>query len=259
MPKVQAPKQVHQIVGEKPGEVKRLVGVFFGPPKTGKTTLACSGKNVLLMSFDPQGEYTETLSGREDITVVRPQNQTEIDDIIKALYTTDAGRFDWVVVDSLSFLFLTLGGKEITSAWKEDRDFRRAYGKAGAGVQQVIHDLVLLEGINTIFTAHLEKVDTEDENGVPLEQKLGENEVRIAVTPMVWKILGPAVSFQGRTYKETVWEKGADKKRNKRTRYMVSFNDGDRSPAGSRLPMKGEYEITGSTLKELADELIQGG
>jgi len=247
------------ITGDKPGLVKNITGVLFGPPKTGKTTLACSGKNVLLVSFDPQGDSTETLLGRDDITVVRPRSQREIDDLIKALRTTDKGRFEWVVVDSLTFLMFMLGGKEITDTFKAEKDIRRAYGKAGAAVQQIIHDLVLLDQ-NLIFTAHLEKVGTEDDNGVALEAKLGENEVKIAVSPMVWRILGPAVSFQGRTFRETVYDKDPQtKKRNKRTRFAVSLNDGDRSPAGARIPMKGEYEITMTMLDELATELIQGG
>lgn len=247
------------ITGATPGVVTHLTGVLFGPPKTGKTTLACSGRNVLLISLDPQGESTETLVGRDDILVVRPRDQDEIDELIVNLRTIDKGRFDWIVLDSLTFLMFMLGGEDITKAFKAGTDVRRAYGKAGAAVQQIVHDLVMLEQ-NIIFTAHLEKVSTEDENGVPLETMLGENEVKIAVSPMVWRILGAAVSFQGRTFKETVYDRDPKtKKRNKRTRYAVSFNDGDRSPAGSRLPMKGEYEITGSTLKELADELIQGG
>ena len=244
-------------MGDPPGRVSSITGVLFGPPKTGKTTLACSGSNVLLLSFDPQGESTETLVGRSDVTVVRPRTQADIDRIIRLLRTTDKGRFDWVVVDSLTFLFLQLGGKEITDTFKEGKDIRRAYGKVGAAVQQVIHDLVTMEGTNVIFTAHLEKVGTEDENGVPLETKLGENEVKIAVSPMVWRILGPAVSFQGRTFKETVYVKEGTK-RNKKTRFAVSFNDGDRSPAGSRLPMDGEYEIELDTLGKLAKQLIEG-
>lgn len=239
--------------------MKNLVGVLFGPPKTGKTTAACSGKNVLLMSFDPQGESTETLAGRKDITVVKPTSLAEIDKLIVALKTTDKDRFDWVVVDSLTFLFLMLGGKDITDTWRNNKDVRRAYGKAGAAVQQIIHDLVTLD-THVIFTAHLEKVGSEDDNGIALEQSLGEHEVKVAVTPMVWRILGPAVSFFGRTFKETVYEKDeTTKKRNKRVRYAVSYNDGERSPAGSRLSMKGEYEITKTMLADLADELILGG
>jgi hypothetical protein len=258
---VPAPKQAPEpelvLVGKPPGTIKFFKGVFFGPPKTAKTTVACSGKKVLLINFDPDGDTTETLAGRDDIVVMQPRTRPEIEAIIKALHGKEGDKFDWVVVDSLTFLFLLLGGKEITDTWKDNKDIRRAYGRAGAAVQQIVHDLVVLNK-HVIFTAHLEKVDTEDEDGVPIEQKLGENEVKVAVSPMVWKILGPAVSFIGRTFKENVYEKEG-KKRNKRTRYVVSFNDGDRSPAGSRLPMQGEYEIELDTLTKLADTLIQGG
>jgi hypothetical protein len=244
------------IVGRKPGEITSLKGVFFGPPKTGKTSIACSGKNVLLISFDPDGDITETLQGRDDITVVEPTSFAEIDAIIRALHTTDAGRFDWVVVDSLTFLFQLLGGKELTEVFMANKDVRRAYGKAGAAVSQIIHDLVLLKDTNVIFTAHLAK--ESEEEVVSQDTRLGEHQVKLAVTPMVWKILGPAVSFIGRTYKQDKSVKGPDGKRNKQTVYAVSFNDGDRSPAGSRLPMQGEYESTGTTLSELATELLGG-
>ena len=256
----ETPKPSPTIKGRKPGQVEHLKGVLFGPPKTGKTTAACSGTNVLLVSFDPEGYATETLIGREDITIVEPRTQAEIDDLISRLHAGAHKDFDWVVVDSLTFLFSILGGKEINKTWKENKDVRRAYGRTGAAVQQIVHDLVMLP-TNVVFTAHLERVDLEDENGVPLETRLGENEVKVAVTPMVWRILGAAVSFIGRTYKETAYDTvvvDGKKKRNKRTRFAVSFNDGDRSPAGSRLPMQGEYEVTKTTLTDLASELIGG-
>lgn len=242
------------IQGRKPGQVEYLRGVLFGPPKTGKTTLACSGRNVLLISFDPDGDATETLIGRDDITVVTPRTRAEIDGIIKALRSTDAGRFDWVVVDSLTFLFYMMGGKDISATIEAGKDPRRDYLRVGGSVQRIIHDLVNLDA-NVIFTAHLAKVS--DEETVSVEQDLGEREVKVAVTPMVWSILGAAVSFIGRTYRETSVEK-VGKTRNWKTRYAVSFNDGERSPAGSRLSMEGEYEITNSTLKDLADTLIGG-
>lgn len=244
----------YTIQGKAPGRPATLKGVFFGPPKTGKTTLACSGRGgTLLMSFDPEGDATETLEGRDDIVVVQPRTVEEINKIIQALASTDKGRFRWVVVDSLSFLYLMIGGKAITTAWAANKDPRRAYGQTGAIVQQIVHDLMLLDQ-NVILTAHLERVKQEDDGVVSVETKLGEAEIKLAITPMVWSLIGPAVSFIGRTYKETVWEK-TEKGRNKKTRFAVSFNDGDRSPAGSRLRMEGEYEITGSTLEELATSL----
>lgn len=260
-----APKETAPVVdsgptisGDKPGRARRLVGVLFGPPKTGKTTAACSGKNVLLVSFDPDGDSTETLVGREDILVVRPRDQKALDELVKALHTTDRDRFDWIVVDSLTFLFTMIGGKDIAGAWMENKDVRRAYGKAGASVQQFVHDLLLLEDTNLILTAHLEKEREED--FVNMDQDLGESEVKVAVTPMVWRLLGPAVSFIGRTFRSSryvdVVEDGK-KKRKKEAAFAVSFNDGERSPAGSRLPMKGEYELTLDFLDQLANELIE--
>lgn len=245
-----------QIKGRLPGNVTSLKGVFFGPPKSGKTTVACSGTNILLIQFDPDGDATETLIGREDITVVVPETMVELDELIKALYTTDAGRFDWVVVDSITFLFQLAGGKEVLKSYIENKDMRRAYGRAGAQVGQIIHDLVNLKDTNVIFTAHLEKVG--DEESTSLETELGESEVKLAVTPMVWKILGPAVSFIGRTRKHTEWEKDDKGVRNKVTKYSVSFNDGERSPAGSRLPMQAEYEVNGPMLRDLANKLLGG-
>ena len=214
------------IDGHKPGLVQNLRGVLFGPPKTGKTALACSGKKVLLINFDPDGDSTEPLKGREDITVVDPKTFKEIEAIIKALITTDAGIYEWVVVDSITFLFQMLGGSELTDVYMANKDVRRAYGKAGAAVSSIIHDIVRIPNINVIFTAHLDKETNEDEQ-VKMDTKLGEHQVKLAVTPMVWKILGPAVSFIGRTYKRDMSVKGADGKRNKQTVYRVSFNDGD--------------------------------
>ncbi|NIT79245.1 MAG: AAA family ATPase, partial [Anaerolineae bacterium] len=110
------------------------------------------------------------------------------------------GRFDWVVVDSLTFLFQLIGGKELTEVFMANKDVRRAYGRAGAAVSSIIHDLVLLRDTNVIFTAHLAK--ESDEEAISMDTRLGEHQVKLAVTPMVWKILGPAVSFIGRTYKK---------------------------------------------------------
>lgn len=246
------------IVGHPPGQVAAVKGVLFGPPKTGKTTLGASGEGVLHLGFDPDGDLTETLRGRTDITVVRPDSLKETQQIVKALHSTDRGRFPWVLVDSITFLFALADGGEIARTYEEGKDIRRAYGQAGAPVAQIVYDLCMLKETNVIFTAHLQK-DSQDD-GVPLETNLGETDVKVAVTPMVWKTLGPAVSFIGRTYKKTVWDK-VDGKRNKRTLYAVSFNDGERSPAGSRLPMEAAYEFGPNTrlLQELANELTTGG
>lgn len=241
------------ITGTRPGLPSRIRGVFFGPPKTGKTTAACGtkGERTLLIEFDPDGEATETLIGREDIVVVKPRSRAEIDDLIKKLHAGAVNDFDWLVLDSLTFLFDLLGGKEINQQWIDNKDVRREYGRAGAGVNQILHDLLMLD-VNLVITAHLEKESEED--AISVEQELGESEVKVAVTPMVWKYISPAVSFVGRSFKKTAYEREG-KKRNKRTVFGVSFNDGERSPAGSRLPMAGEYEVTDTWLSDLATQL----
>lgn len=247
------------IKGHKPGVPQNIRGVLFGPPKTGKTTAACGtkGEQNLLVSFDPDGEATETIYGREDITVVTPRNRKEIDALIKDLHAGAKDDFEWMTLDSATFLFDILGGKEINQQWIDNKDVRREYGRAGAGVNQILHDFLLMD-TNLIVTAHLDRVSNE-EDLVDMDTKLGENEVKVAVTPMVWRYLGGAVSFIGRTYKEKVYETtvvDGKKKRNSRTLYRVSYNDGERSPAGSRLRgMNGVYEVTDTWLTDLAHEL----
>jgi hypothetical protein len=70
----------------------------------------------------------------------------------------------------------------------------------------------------------------------------------MAVTPMVAKVLAPAVSVLGRTYKQMIL--GADG--NKKVIFMVSFVDFGRSPAGSRIPTPQRVENLN------LDELVAG-
>lgn len=233
----------------KPGTPTYLRGLLFGPPKTGKTTVACSGGRTLLIEFDPDGEGTETLKGRDDVDVIRPINYGEVLKVINALKGGE-GDYEWIVFDSLTFLFQMLAGDEITDTFIQNKDVRRAYGKAGAAVNSIISKGVTLPA-NVIFTAHLQVEAGED---VVAETQFGEHEVKVAVSPMIWKNLGPAVGFIGRTYRTKRYEKvnGVQKAVNK---FMVSFNDGDRSPAGSRYSMNGEYEGTVTTLKDIAADV----
>lgn len=230
-----------------PGVPTYLKGLIFGPPKTGKTTVACSGGKTLLIEFDPDGAGTTTLAGRTDIDVVRPSTYGEILGVLRELMAGAAEEYEWIVFDSLTFLFDVLAGDEITETFMQNKDVRRAYGKAGAAVNSIVSKAVALKS-NVIFIAHLQ-VDSGDDTVT--ETQLGEHEVKVAVSPMIWKNLGPAVGFIGRTYKTKAYEKVNGVNRAV-TRYMVSFNDGDRSPAGSRYSMNGEYSGGSTTLKVVA-------
>ena len=103
-------------LGRKPGIPSSLKGVFFGPPKSGKTTLACTGKNVLLVSFDPQGADTMTLKGRDDITVVEPETWQAVEALIRELHAGAAANYEWIVIDSVTFLFQMVGGADLYAA-----------------------------------------------------------------------------------------------------------------------------------------------
>lgn len=236
-------------------------GVLFGPPKTGKTGAAC-GPNTLLISFDPDGPSTSVLNGREDVYVVEPRTFEAAEEIVRDLHAGQSKDFDFVVFDSLTYAFEQFDDKQILATYQAGGDIRRGYGKAGSMVVSLIHDLVQLTDTSVIFTAHLAKEDPKGDDGtVSVDTDLGESEVKIAVTSMVWKILGGAVSWIGRTYKKEarVREEG-NKKVTKKVVYGVSFNDGERSPAGSRFTMQGDYEnkLGESVLLEFEND-INGG
>jgi len=252
-PSKQPEKGLKDMISGEPGVPTSLKGVLFGPPKTGKTTCACSGGKTLLINFDPEGYATETLKGRKDIDIVQPKTLAETQKVVDAIIAGEADQYDFVVVDSVTFMFQRFGGKAILKTYVDGRDVRRAYGQAGAAAGQIINDLAMLPKTNVIFIAHLEKEYSDDDDSVVVDQDLGEFEVKLAVTPMVWKILGPAVGFIGRTHRKNAVNLDGG---NNESSFHVSFNDGSRSPVGSRYAMEAEYEITPTLLSDLASELL---
>ncbi len=242
------------ITGREPGAPDKLVGAFFGPPKTGKTTGA-TPPNTLLISFDPGGADTHTLIGRKDVLVAEPKTYIETMDIVRALQTTDRGRFDWVTLDSLTFMMDRFGGRELNQTYQEGKDVRRAYGKINAACNDVISGLVHLDEQNVMLISHL--VNKENDNETTVDTELGESGVKLALPPGIWKLVGAASGFIGRTFTRTSYEKNPDKTRNKVKRFYVSFDDGERSPVGSRYEMDGEYEMTPTLLAELATSIVQ--
>jgi hypothetical protein len=213
----------------KPGVGQHLKLVLFGPPKTLKTRTAVSGSGKkLLILTEPDGDLS--LIGREDIDVVRPGSGQELHDIVLALHQGAVADYEWVILDSVTFAFEILGRTQIAKAIAANVDIRRPYGQVGAALTQIIHDLVALP-VNVVFTAQLKQDFVDDEDADAAGPEEGKFPFTMAVTPMVYKILAPAVSMVGRTYKKMFV--GADG--NKKVQYLVSFEDYGKSPAGSRI------------------------
>ncbi len=236
-----------------PSRIEYIKGVLFGPPKSGKTKAACTGGKTLLVEMEPDGDATLNLHPELTVDVIRPTKASEMEEIVVGLATTERGRWDTVVWDSVTYMLETVGGKDLYLATKDNKDPRRAFLKMGQAVNHVISDVTKLP-MNVIFTAQLVVENTTDDE-TPANPEEGEYPVTLAITPMVYKLLVPAVSFIGRTYKKV----GIDRNTNPPRRvgeHWVSFEDFGRSPAGNRLGLP--EQVKDLNLTELL-ATIQGG
>ncbi len=231
--KVVAPQSTPALAAASPPQpVEFYKGVLFGPPKSGKTWAACSGEGKkLLMLTEPEGDAP--LVGRTDVSVVRPSTFGEMHQIIRELRAPGHG-YDRFVFDSVTFGTELLGGADLYKTLADNRDPRRVYGKTGAAMNQLIHDAVGLR-MDIAFITQL-KSEGDHEDGTPLNPEEGEYPLTMAIQPMVYKILAPAVSFIGRTFKRALTVESGGKT----LKFGISFEDYGNSPAGSRLGLPDE-------------------
>lgn len=78
--------------GERP-PVKHLVVLIYGPPRIGKSTLALTASNALLIDF---GSERATMESSESVLSIRKWDDASID-----IVRDKAAQFDSIIVDSL--------------------------------------------------------------------------------------------------------------------------------------------------------------
>ena len=221
----------------QPEKPRYLKGLLFGPPKTGKTTAVATGPKPLLIETDPGGE--DSLVGQK-VDIIRPTNWKEMNKIVEGLHGADADVWETVALDSATFLFELFGAKKIAKAYRENTEPRIQYGKTGSAVNDILHGLLALN-MHVLITAHVVIVHADDTEAMKrVNPELGRYQISPSVSPMVNKILLPAVSFIGRTYKKYEYDKATKKQR---ARYYVLFDDSNKSPASQRnMGLPGEVE-----------------
>lgn len=222
---------------QKPGALAYAKGLLFGPPKTGKTTAGASGAKTLLIELEPDGDVTTSLRGRKDVDVFKPSTPRELQGAVESLHGAEKNTWDFVTVDSITYMVEFLAGDTISKKITADEDPRRAYQKVGVAVNQILGDIMLLP-MHVVILSQMKILDGSQE-GTPLNPEHGQYPLTLDVSPMVYRMIAPAVSFIGRTYKKREYVEEAGKKKIA-TGFYVSFDDGGRSPAGSRLELPAE-------------------
>ena len=166
-----------------PGRAQRLTGGFFGPPKSGKTTAATSGKNVLLVEFDPDGDITETLKDRKDVYVYKPETWQDVDGMVGSLLTTDRDTWAWWVLDDIGMWFEMEGGKEIHTTLKANKRVQPVYQRTGAHINQVWRDLLTVRTVNVIFTTQIKNARSHEEEEEGAAVTVGPEGAEVAEFP----------------------------------------------------------------------------
>ena len=198
-------------------EVRKLKALFFGPSKTGKTTLAGSAPKVIIL--DTEGG-TMSLRGKNVDVLPIPDWKT-FDSAVHELMMGGHG-YESVAVDSVTML-AELAGRQaqlMEHILDAAKDARQAYGALGAMVR---HKLLVLNSLplNVIFTAQLREREA-------IDMEAGQYPLVPDVTPAVLKVLMAAPDVIGRTAIVQTGSKPTD------VEYRVVFGPETRSQVGHR-------------------------
>jgi hypothetical protein len=201
----------------KANQPRKLKSLFFGPSKSGKTTLAATAPKAVLLDFEGG-----TMTVRDtDIDVLRIQDWQTFEDAVKELTLSRAHGYESVVVDSVTWMQEVAGAEAgLMTAIVAKDDPRRAYGSIGAMVRHKLIQLNALD-LNVVFTAQLRERDGSD-------LEAGQYPLTPDVTPSILKTLMAAPDVIGRT---ALVQVGADPSD---VEYRVIFGPESRSQVGHR-------------------------
>jgi len=196
---------------------KFLTALFFGPSKSGKTTLIGTAPKCLVL--DTEGG---TLSIRDtDAEVITIGDWSTLEGVVMELMLSSTHGYETVALDSVTLLQEVAGVEAgLLGAIVAGDDPRRAYGSIGAMIRHKILQLSSLP-MTTIFTAQLRERD-----GVDIEA--GQYPLTPDVTPSILKTLMAAPDIIGRT---AIVQAGADPND---VEYRVYFGPETRSQVGQR-------------------------
>ncbi len=196
---------------------RKLKALFFGPPGSGKTTLAGTAPKAVLL--DTEGG---TMSIRKtDVAVLPIPDWPTFEQAVQDLMIEKHG-YETVILDSVTMLQEIAGNQArlMEHILDPSKDARQAYGAIGAMIR---HKLIQLNALpmNVIFTAQLREKEAVD-------MEAGQYPLSPDVTPAVYKVLTALPDVIGRLSLTQIGSTPTD------VEHRVTFGPETRSPAKQR-------------------------
>jgi hypothetical protein len=201
------------------GQVRPLKALFFGPSKSGKTTLAGTAPKPVFL--DTEGG-TMSLRDTPGIDILPITSWTVLNEAVKELTLGTQHGYKSVVLDSVTLLQEVAGAEAglLAAIVAKDQDPRSAYGAIGAMIRHKIIQLNNLP-LHVVFTAQLRERDGAD-------MEAGQYPLTPDVTPSILKTLMAAPDVIGRTAIVQVGAEPTD------VEHQVFFGPESRSQVGHR-------------------------